>query len=214
MEELRSTEILDKEIQVSARKKAERILAKADEDCKVLENSVFERVEKAKNEVEALFAHKLDAIKKDSEASIPLEKQRLLVSFIQNEIVKHINEYLVSLGEDKRIELVLKKSSDVFNRLEEGTKINAFVYGFDLNKTEKVLKKLLGAKLSKVEETVFGKAALEDSEIDLKEGIILVTEDSKIKVRFTLSEVINGILDKYREEMKDALFGDVFGSVK
>ncbi|MCQ2578565.1 MAG: hypothetical protein MJ176_08555 [Treponema sp.] len=214
MEELRSTEILDKEIQVSARKKAERILAKADEDCKSLESQVAERVEKAKNEVEALFAHKLEAIKKDSEASIPLEKQRLLVSFIQNEIVTNINDYLVALGEDKRIELVLKNAGEVLPRLSEGTKVNAFVYGFDSKKAEKALKKLLATNLSKVEETVFGKAALEESAIDLKEGIILVSEDSKLKMRFTLCEVVNAVLDKYREEMKDALFGDVFGSVK
>lgn len=214
MEELRSTEILDKEIQVSARKKAERILAKADEDCKALENSVEERVAKAKTEVEALFANKLNAIKKDSEASIPLEKQRLLVSFVQSEIVSHINEYLASLSEEKRIELVLKNAADILARLEDDAKVDAFIYGFDSKKAEKALKKLLGTKLSKVEETVYGKAALEESVIDLKEGIILVTEDSKLKARFTLCEVVNAVLDKYREEMKDALFGDVLGSVK
>jgi len=214
MEELRSTEILDKEIQVSARKKAERILAKADEDCKALENQVEERVEKAKNEVEALFAHKLDAIKKDSEASIPLEKQRLLVSFIQNEIVTHINEYLEALGEDKRIDLVLKNAGENLSRLDENAKVHAYVYGFDTKKAEKALKKIFGTKLSKIEETVYGKAALEDSVISLKEGIILFTEDTKLKMRFTLCETVNAVLDKYREEMKDSLFGDVLGSVK
>ena len=36
MQELRSTDILDKEIQADARKKAERMLAKADLDCEKL----------------------------------------------------------------------------------------------------------------------------------------------------------------------------------
>lgn len=214
MEELRSTEILDKEIQVSARKKAERILAKADEDCKNLENSVSEKVNTAKNEVEALFAQRLDAIKKDSEASVPLEKQRLLVTFIQNEIIRHINEYLEALGEEKRIELVLKNGQEICSRIAENAKVRAFVYGFDCKKVEKSLKKLLGTKLLATEETVFGKVALEESFIELKEGIILVTEDGSIKIRFTLCEIVNAVLDKYREEMKDALFGDLSGSVK
>lgn len=214
MEELRSTEILDKEIQNAARKKAERILAKADEDCKALENSVDEKVEKAKKEVEALFSNKLDAIKKDSEASVPLEKQRLLVSFIQDQIIKNINNYLDSLGEDKRIDLVLKSADEAASRLEEGVKLIAYVYGFNIKKCEKSLKKVFGSKLSKVEETVFGKISIEESLIELKEGIILVSEDTKLKIRFTLCEIVNEVLDKYREEMKDALFGDVMRSVK
>ena len=44
MEELRSTEVLDKEIETDARKKAERILAKADSDGKALVADVARRV--------------------------------------------------------------------------------------------------------------------------------------------------------------------------
>ena len=36
MEELRSTEVLDKEIRADARKKAEKILDKADVDCRYI----------------------------------------------------------------------------------------------------------------------------------------------------------------------------------
>ena len=36
MQELRSTEILDKEIQTDARKKADKLLKKADADCEAM----------------------------------------------------------------------------------------------------------------------------------------------------------------------------------
>ena len=46
MQELRSTDILDKEIQADARKKAERMLQKADAECANLLESVGQDIEK------------------------------------------------------------------------------------------------------------------------------------------------------------------------
>ena len=50
MQELRSTDILDKEIQADARKKAERMLAKTDSECEKLIASVESDIEKAAEE--------------------------------------------------------------------------------------------------------------------------------------------------------------------
>lgn len=50
MEELRSTEILDKEIQEDARRKAERILRKTDVECEKIKNSVSTRIETVTSE--------------------------------------------------------------------------------------------------------------------------------------------------------------------
>ena len=62
MEEFRSTEILDKEIQADARKKAEKILAKADVDCALLLEEVSGRIEKAKKELEDKYSLKITAL--------------------------------------------------------------------------------------------------------------------------------------------------------
>ena len=97
MQELRSTDILDKEIQADARKKAERMLAKADSDCAKLLASVDTDIEKAAEEKQEFFAHKLDAFEKDRMAVVPLEKERFKVSFIQNAVIQNINKYLESL---------------------------------------------------------------------------------------------------------------------
>ena len=50
MEELRSTEILDREIQEDARKKAARIIADAEKQAENIRSEVKERIQKAREE--------------------------------------------------------------------------------------------------------------------------------------------------------------------
>jgi len=203
MQELRSTDILDKEIQADARKKAERMLAKADLDCEKLLASVDSDIEKAKQEKEEFFAHKLEAFEKDRMAVVPLEKERFKVSFIQNAVIQNINKYLEGLSEEKRLALVARD----FN-FETELKLNAFVYGFSLSGAKKFLSEKLGSKLASVSETKFGAEALED-EIGLEkpQGIILESEDKNFRCRLTLSEVIAKLLDTKRSELSATLFG-------
>ena len=211
MEEFRSTEILDKEIQADARKKAEKILAKADVDCALLLEEVSGRIEKAKKELEDKYSLKITAFEKDLSATLPLEKERFLVSFIQSSIEKAINAYLAKLSDEEKIDLVLKKSvkiEDVF----KSKKLNALYYGFQ----ESLVKKTVGKKfnLISVKETEFNKMIIEnDLGITDRKGIILESEDKAIRVRMTLSEVISQIQDKYRAELYSALFGERLNTV-
>ena len=56
MEELRSTDILDREIQSDARKKAENILKKADRQCADILNSVGKTIEDARAAKEDFYS--------------------------------------------------------------------------------------------------------------------------------------------------------------
>lgn len=207
MQELRSTEVLDREIQADARKKAENILTKADADAQNILDSVDAKVEEALKEKEAFYAKKLDSVEKDLNASVPLEKQRFEVSFIQEAFMERINAYLESLSEAKRIELVTK-NLDVKNIVENNFVVNAFVYGFSTAAVKKSLSALLGNNLAAVEKTEFGKISMEDDfGLKTKEGIILESEDKNFRCRLTVTEVLNHILDKYRGELSQALFG-------
>ena len=203
MQELRSTDILDKEIQADARKKAERMLAKADSDCAKLLASVDTDIEKAAEEKQEFFAHKLDAFEKDRMAVVPLEKERFKVSFIQNAVIQNINKYLEALTEEKRLTLVARN----FN-FNTDRRLNAYVYGFSVSAAKKFLSSKLGDKLLSCTETKFGAVALED-EIGLSnpQGIILESEDKNFRCRLTLSEVIEKLLDTNRAELSATLFG-------
>ncbi|NLC93184.1 MAG: hypothetical protein GX677_06970 [Treponema sp.] len=207
MQELRSTEILDKEIQSDARKKAENILKKADSDCENILSSVNENLDVAKKEKEALYKNKIKAYKNNQDAAIPLEKQRFEVQFIQDSITKEINEYLVSLSEDERMELIMKDLNNKMSLLKD-KKVNSYVYGFDLKDISAKLKKNLGANLLKCEKTDFGRMIVEDEcKLEINEGVILESEDKQFRFRLTLSEIISEIMKKYRMELTESLFG-------
>lgn len=203
MQELRSTDILDKEIHSDAVKKAEKIIKKADSDIEALLNSVESTINKARAEKQDFYNNKLAAFEKDLNASIPLEKQRFEVTFVQEQIIKGINSYFAAKTEAEKIEIVTKSFD--FN---VDKKLNAYVYGFDKLAVEKFLSKKLGKNLLKCQETKFGKIALEDDcGLEKLEGIILESEDKSYRVRMTMSEIVSHLLDKNRAELSDALFG-------
>lgn len=206
MEELRSTEILDREIQSDAKKKAENILKKAEKSCEDILNSVGKTIEDARKTKEDFYSKKLDSFKKNQDASIPLEKQRIEVSFVQKAIIKNINRYLDELGEDKRLELVFNQLEVRKTSLTE-KKLNAWVYGFNLEAAQKKLSKILGKNLLKCEKTEFGRASVEEELIEKNEGVILESDDKAIKLRLTLSEIITTLFERHRQELCDALFG-------
>lgn len=204
MQELRSTDILDKEIQADARKKAERMLQKADHDCQTLLESVETDIQKAADEKRSFFEHKLESFETDRKAVVPLEKERFKVSFIQDAIIQNINKYLEGLSEEKRLELASRNFD--FKKAEH--KVNAKVYGFSLDSAKSFLSKKLGDKLLSCAQTKFGAEVYEeDLGLAKPQGIILETEDKNFRLRLTLNEVIEKLLDANRSELSDTLFG-------
>lgn len=211
MEELRSTEVLDKEIETDARKKAERILAKADSDGKALVADVARRVETLKEEKTAEYQKKTESYQADRDAVVPLEKERFLVSFIESAIVKAIDSYLDALGEEKRIALAVRRWN-AYKAVVASQKVNALVFGFDAARAEAALKKA-GVPLVSCTSVAYEKSG--DEGIDgliFKEGIILETEDTMIRCRLTLSQIVGELETEHRAELAKALFGGRFNS--
>lgn len=205
MEELRSTEVLDKEIQDDARKKAEKILAKADQQASQILAQVEIRLENAKKEKEEYYSQKADKIKKDLDSSMPLEKSRFLVSYISSSVVSAINDYLRNLSSEKRFELVLSMMNR-FEFLTSDKKFNAEVFGFDAGFVKKSLSsKIQLNECKQIEFAKSGETAIDG--IEIHEGIILKADDGSLKIRLTLEELISELIDKYRNELAVTLFG-------
>lgn len=203
MQELRSSEILDKEILSDAQRKIEHILANANEECEKLLSGVEQRVSDAKKEKESFYERKLMVQKKNLDASLPLEEQRFKVSFIQDSVIDAVNNYLSSLSEEQRIKMLIQNQHFNFDK-----KINAYIYGFNLEAVKKILSKELGSNLGTCSKTEFGKIVIEkDIGLSKNEGIILEAEDKSLRVHLTLVEKISHILDKNRAELSEALFG-------
>lgn len=205
MEELRSAEILDKEIQDDARKKAEKILRNADSQCDQIMAQVESRLEEAKKEKEIYFNQKAAQVKKDLDSSMPLEKSRFLVSYISSSIAKGINEYLKTLSSEKRFELAVSLLNQFSNLVSDRT-FDAAVYGFDPAYVKSTLSSKV--KINSCSSVEFAKSGSEAVDgIEIHEGVILLSEDKSVKIRLTLEEVITELIDKYRKELAVTLFG-------
>lgn len=205
MEELRSAEILDKEIQDDARKKAEKILRNADSQCDQIMAQVESRLEEAKKEKEIYFNQKAEQVKKDLDSSMPLEKSRFLVSYISSSIAKGINEYLKTLSSEKRFELAVSLLNQ-FSNLVSNRTFDAAVYGFDPAYVKSTLSSKV--KINNCFSVDFAKSGSEAVDgIEIHEGVILLSEDKSVKIRLTLEEVITELIDKYRKELAVTLFG-------
>lgn len=204
MEELRSTEILDKEIQNDARKKAQKILEKADADCQFLLQNVKTRLDSAEAERKQKNIEKINIHQKNLNAALPLEKERFLVSYVQNAIEKACDNYLTSLSLSQKIDLLKNQLKKYVEKLVD-KKITAYFYGL----SEQDVKKVIDNKVNVVryEQISFGKLIVEnDCGLSDKFGIILEDEDLLIRVRLTISELVSQIQEKYRWELYNSLF--------
>ena len=211
MQELRSTEILDKEILEDAQKKVQKILKNSESECRSIMSSVDDKVTKTVEEKEVALISKLESIKTNLNASLPLEKERFQVSFVENLIITRIQDYLKSLSQEKRIQLVLEKiktikTDEYVNSLLKEKSFTAYVYGFDIKKVEKALNYILGKRLLACKPTDFGKLILEDEILEINEGIILESQDKEVRFRMTLTEVVEELLNNNREELAETLF--------
>ncbi len=207
MEELRSSDVLDKEIRSDSVKKAEKILAKADENAKALLESVNERVAKAKADAEKVSEEQIALYKKNVNAAGPLEKQRYLVSYIHNSLVEAMNKYFEEIGKEKRL-LIIKKLAERAKPCILDKEISATVIGADLKASEKMLKELFGKNVTSVET---GSENLIIEEVvqgfNKREGILLKTNDSSVLCRITLDEKIKELLSEKSCELAETLFG-------
>lgn len=207
MEELRSTEILDKEIHEDARKKAERILANADAECKKIMEGVASRIAAARKEKEAAYAAKLAGIQKDSEAAIPLEQERFLVSFEGSSVIAAVNRYLESLSLDKQFKLI-EKLLVRYQCVLDGKSLTAVAIGFTPAEVMPILSRKFGSDaVTDCRQVPFESLDLsEPAGLTVHKGIVLETQDGAVRCRATFGELVAEILDDHSYELAETLF--------
>lgn len=203
MEELRSTEILDKEIREDARKKAERILKNAETEAAGIKNGVARRIKEVKAERERFYSEKLKAYKDNCNAAVPLEKQRKEILFFDSEIQRALDAYFGEMGKEKKRGIIagfLKKFEPVIG----SKKIIVKYAGFSKSETESLIKEYFPkavpekyAKLTDVEAEIAG----------LDYGLIIEDTEHTFACKTDINRARRYLLTEKREEVKAALFG-------
>ena len=205
MEELRSTEVLDREIRQDAERKAKRILERADESAQSLLDGVSSRVEDSRKQAQEKAGKQAALYEKNVNGSIPLEKERYTVSYIHNSVLEALNEYFESLGAQKRlsvIESLIKRSLSILG----DDAVKARVVGIPLSDAEAMLKALFKDRLTSC--TSGELTLLSDEAVNgfaFREGILLVSERG-VTCRMTLDQKVREVLDSHSEELAAALF--------
>ena len=101
MEELRSTDVLDREIEIDAKKKADKILQRAREEEEKILSEVDARVEESYKHAKAEYESRILQRQKNAQAYIPLEKERFLVSYYDRKVNTALNSFFDSMSEDE-----------------------------------------------------------------------------------------------------------------
>lgn len=208
MEELRSTEILDKEIEADARNKAARMLSDADAECQKLLDAVADRIKETAAQKTAYYDAKIAAFKKNRDAALPLEQERYRVSFYVKSVADAYNDYFAKLSDEKLLSLIetlLVRSKDAL----AGRKVRARVFGFALDGAKKLVEKHCGAKnVLSCAETTFELSGDEAVPLnDVHKGIILESEDNAVRCRLTTDQLVGELTDRYSAELATTLFG-------
>jgi V/A-type H+-transporting ATPase subunit E len=207
MEELRSTEILDKEILEDARKKAQRVLAKSEKDAQKVLDGVSDRVETALAEKTSVYDKKYNRFREDLESALPLEQKRFLVSFEDTAVTNAISLYIESLTNEKQL-FIIEKLISRYKCVLKDKKVHIVVSGFEVAEMKKLSNKVLGAAsvLSCKKMAVADEKFL-SAEYGNSKGAVLETEDHSIVCRAVIGELLSEISDTYSFELVSTLFG-------
>ncbi len=203
MEELRSTDILDREIHEDARKKAEKVLKAAERECERIRSETEARIAAAAQDKKKDYEKKLEAYRQDAESSIPLEKQRRLVSLIDSSVRKALIEWFEGIGKERRLALYRSKLERYVPNL--GTaRVRVREIGYAESEIADLIEKTVGkGRLTGVTLISDAQSRVEG----LVDGLLVETEDRSVLCRVTRSELFAELLSDKRQELAEALFG-------
>jgi len=197
MEELQSTEILDREILEDARKKAVRILKTAETTISA-QNAQWEQkiAENVKN-LEKKYAEEKKAEYERVMARLPVDKLRIKIEKIENMLKSAVENWYKSLERAQILELLGGELAIIKKQKTENNNAAAKVYGIDRNEAEIILKNV---NLNCVIEEVHSES--------LYPSIIIDTDD--VRITASVEKMIEFLLDEKRAELIEALIGRDF----
>ncbi|AEF81592.1 hypothetical protein [Leadbettera azotonutricia] len=121
MEELRSTEVLDREILEDARKKAFKILKTADDTVQSQTKRWEKKTLKAVDDIRKTYAQRLDTLREEILARLPLDKRRLRSETAERFLRDAMEAFLQSLPRSEVLAVLEKEFSE---RVEACAELN------------------------------------------------------------------------------------------
>jgi V/A-type H+-transporting ATPase subunit E len=195
MEEMVTTEALEREILDDARKKGEKLLKDGDAEAERLRADYAERTRKALESIAADYAARAERYRAENLARLPLEKGRMKASYVDRLLRNAAREYFGALPEE-RITVLLADHLAPAAALVGKAELAVRYAGI----SEKAARAVFARALPEARPAAFTPDADAGSA-----GVEASTKDRVLSVRATLELVGELLLDEKRGELAQAL---------
>jgi len=195
MEELQSTEILDREILEDARKKVVRILKAAEETISAQDAEWEKKTISSIDELDKKYKEQREISETKIMARLPIDKHRVKIEKIENLLNSSVETWFKNLSRQRILDLLteeLTKRLALCEDFYKAGKIDARVNGINRNEAETVFQKI---KIKCV--------INEDAIADRYPSITLDT--GEIRVIAGIGKTIDFLLQEKRAELVEAL---------
>lgn len=198
MEEIVSTESLEREILADARKKAERALRGAEDEIRRVAEEGERKAAQSIAELDSAYAAKVERYRSEALARLPLEKSRIKAAYVDARLREALDAFMSGFPES-RVESIVAS---------ELARAAAFLDGKKL----RVRRRALGPDaVARVIRKALPTAILDDSVEDESlpaAGLVVETTDGVTTMKATLDLVAQILLGERRGELAAALCGE------
>jgi len=196
MEEIRGTEALEQEILDDARKRAERIVRKAQEDAKSMRSGADKEIEQSLEALRQAYRQRQEKAEQEARSRIPLEKIRLEIQF-KDAKLREVTETAVSTLPSALFARWCIAKLERQEELVRSSSARVMVDGLDEDSLRRI-KALLGDRSAS--------SLVEDASMKVR-GVIVEPSDRSFRISITEHELLDWLLDEKRGELATALFG-------
>jgi len=196
MEEIRGTEALEREILEDARKRADRIIRKAEENARLLGAQTEQRIKEAKAALLSEYQIKKRTAELEMLSRLPLEKARLDILYRDEMLRKALKEALASMN-PRLFGLWCVKRLVCQVELVRKSPAKVLVHGLD-SETMRDIGALFGQGSD---------ISIEEASTMKVRGLIVEPMDASYRISITENDLLEWLLDEKRGELAAALFG-------
>ncbi len=197
MDELRSSEALEREIRDDARKKAERILKQVDEEIRRLREAAEAQGSAEGERLSERYTQRADQYREEILARLPLEKKRLRIQWAEAELRKALASALSAMPDEELLALALKPLADCASFFSPGA-YHVECLGFDPALALARLSLVLPGFSDQLMDSAPG-----------KRSIHVLSSEARASFRADESTVLEYLDDEQREALATALLGPV-----
>jgi len=204
MEELQSTDNLDKEILEDARKKAHKILKAADDTIKSKTADWEKKLTATLGELEEKYAKNSKSITEEIMAVLPIDKQRARARKIEELLNSAVESWYVRLNRKRVLDFLqmeLSKRLASCGGFSSSEQINAYIHKVEKPEAEAIIKAVLPGKACNIEKTQSTAAYPQ-----------IILENKDVRIYASVGKAVEFILGEKREELIAALLGDALNS--